>query len=143
MNDAPKTPGQSFATTSCGKSGRKFLQVIKHRPEQPFSQRGVATLIGVGKIIATRRGVAPRKAKSGPLCNRSASQTSFRPGVSQLRKEHTHYVTPRTEGSCHGIHAVSRASFGTRCGGISLQSCRRTVSFDAVGLLFLLITFVE
>src|SRR5205823_8534345 len=25
--------------------------------------------------------------------------------MSQLRKEHTHYVTPRTEGSRHGIHA--------------------------------------
>jgi hypothetical protein len=29
------------------------------------------------------------------------------------------------------------------CGGISLQSCRRTVSFDAVGLVPLFITFVE
>jgi hypothetical protein len=38
---------------------------------------------------------------------------------------------------------VSRASFGTRCGGIELQSCRRTVSLDAVGLVFLFITFVE
>jgi hypothetical protein len=26
-------------------------------------------------------------------------------GVSQLRKEHTDYVTPRSEGSRHGIHA--------------------------------------
>jgi len=32
---------------------------------------------------------------------------------------------------------VSRASFGTRCGGIRLQSCRRTVNLDAVGLVFL------
>ena len=38
---------------------------------------------------------------------------------------------------------VSRASFGTRCVGIRLQSCRRTVSFDVVGLVFLFITFVE
>jgi hypothetical protein len=38
---------------------------------------------------------------------------------------------------------VSRASFGTRCGGISLQSCQKTVSLGAAGLVFLFITFVE
>src|SRR5262245_27890301 len=32
---------------------------------------------------------------------------------------------------------VSRASFGTRCGGMRLQSCPRTLSLDAVGLVFL------
>jgi hypothetical protein len=29
---------------------------------------------------------------------------------------------------------VSRASFGTRCGGIRVQSYRRTLSLDAVGI---------
>ena len=38
---------------------------------------------------------------------------------------------------------VSRASFGTRCGGIRLQSCRRTLSLDAVGLVFLFFTSAE
>src|ERR1700736_6614223 len=55
MNDAAKTPCQSFATTSCGKSRRKLLEMIKHRPEQPFSQRSIAMLIGVGKIVAAGR----------------------------------------------------------------------------------------
>ena len=32
---------------------------------------------------------------------------------------------------------ISRASFGTRCGGMRLQSCPRTLSLDAVGLVFL------
>jgi len=35
---------------------------------------------------------------------------------------------------------VSRASFGTRCGGIRLQSCRRIVNLDAVGLVYLFFT---
>jgi hypothetical protein len=35
---------------------------------------------------------------------------------------------------------VSRASLETKCGGIRLQSCRRTLSLDAVGLAFFFIT---
>src|SRR6516165_4934181 len=31
--------------------------------------------------------------------------------MSQLRKEHTHYVAPRTEGSRHGIHAGLACKF--------------------------------
>jgi hypothetical protein len=45
MNNAPETTSQSFTSTSCAKSGRKLLQVLEHRPEQPFSRRSVATLI--------------------------------------------------------------------------------------------------
>jgi hypothetical protein len=72
MNDPSKTPGQSLATTSCGKSRRKLLQVIKHRPEQAFSQRSLGLFIGVGKNVAARRSRAAQ-AESGPLCSRSAS----------------------------------------------------------------------
>jgi hypothetical protein len=38
---------------------------------------------------------------------------------------------------------VSRASLLTKCGGMRLQSCRSTLSLDAVGLVFLFITSVE
>ena len=38
---------------------------------------------------------------------------------------------------------VSRASFEIRCGGIRLQSCPSTLSFDAVGLEFFFNTSVE
>ena len=37
-----------------------------------------------------------------PQCVTDVVQTD---GVNQLPKEHTHYVTPRTEGARHGIHA--------------------------------------
>ena len=37
MNDATKTPSQSFTPTSDSKSRRKLLEVIEHCPEQPFS----------------------------------------------------------------------------------------------------------
>src|SRR3979490_242227 len=55
MNNAPETTSQPFTSTSCAKSGRKLLQVLEHRPEQPFSQRSVAALIGMGKIVAAGR----------------------------------------------------------------------------------------
>ena len=38
---------------------------------------------------------------------------------------------------------VSRASLQTRCGGMRLQSCPRTLSFDPVGLEFFFDTSVE
>ena len=38
---------------------------------------------------------------------------------------------------------VSRESFGTKCGGIRLQTCRRTLSLEAVGLVFLFFTSAE
>jgi hypothetical protein len=55
MNDTAKTPSQSFPPTSGSKSRRKLLQLIEYRPEQPFSQRSVATLIGVRKIVTAWR----------------------------------------------------------------------------------------
>jgi hypothetical protein len=114
MNDAAKTPCQSFATTSCAKSRRKLLELIKHRPEQPFSQRSVAVFIGVGKIVAagrSRSAQARKRAAVHPQCVTDVVQTD---GVSQLCKEHTHYVTPRTEGSRHGIHASLARKFGNK-----------------------------
>jgi hypothetical protein len=38
---------------------------------------------------------------------------------------------------------VSRASLQTKCGGIRLQSCPSTLSLDAVGLAFFIISSVE
>jgi len=88
--------------------------------------------------------VAPRKAESGPLWSRSASQTSLRPmaWVSCAKSMLTTWLHGLKDRAMEAT-PVSRASFGTRCGGIRLQSCRRTVNFDAVGLVFLFFTFVE
>jgi hypothetical protein len=105
MNDAPKTPGQSFTTASYGKSRRKLLQVIKHRPEQSFGQSSVAALIGVGKIVTTRSACPAQGRKRAAVKPQRVTDVVQTDGMSQLRKEHTHYVTPRAEGSCHGIHA--------------------------------------
>jgi hypothetical protein len=41
------------------------------------------------------------------------------------------------------VTPVSRASLLTKCAGIKLQSCRSTLSLDAVGLAFFFITSVE
>jgi hypothetical protein len=111
MNDTPKTPGQSFATASCGKSRRKFLQVIKHRPEQPFSQRSVAMFIGMGKIVTARRSRPAQGRKRTAVQPQRVTDIVQTDGVSQLRKEHTYYVTPCTEGSRHGIHACLARKF--------------------------------
>src|SRR5208283_1165603 len=105
MNDATKTPSQSFPPTSNAKSRRKLLEVIKHRPEQPFSQRRVAALIGVGKIIAARRS-RPAQARKRPAVEpQRVTDVVKTDGVGQLPKEHADHVTPGTEGSRHKIHA--------------------------------------
>src|ERR1700741_5274924 len=105
MNDATKTPGQSLPPTPRCKSGRKPLQVLEHCPEQAFSQCSLAMFIGVGKIVAAGRGCSAQGRKRAAVQSQCVTDVVQTDGVSQLRKEHTHYVTPRTEGSRHGIHA--------------------------------------
>ena len=105
MNDATKTPSQSFTPTSSAKSRRKLLEVIKHCPEQPFSQRSVAALIGVGKIVAAGRS-RPAQARKRPAVQpQRVTDVVQTDGVGQLPKEHADHVTPCTEGSRHKIHA--------------------------------------
>ena len=79
--------------------------MIEHRPEQPFSQRSIPALIGVGKIVAARRARPAQSRKRPAVQPQRVADVVQTDGVSQLRKQHTHYVTPRAEGSRHGIHA--------------------------------------
>ena len=81
------------------------MQVLEDRPEEPFSQRSVAMLIGVGKIVAAGWSRSAQGRKQAAVEPQRVTDVVQTDGMSQLRKEHTHYVTPRTEGSCHGIHA--------------------------------------
>src|SRR5215475_13130703 len=104
MNNAPETTSQPFASTSCAKSGRKLLQVLEHRPEQPFSQRSIATLIGMGKVVATRSSGSAQGRKRAAVQSQRVTDVIKADGVRQLRKEHADHVTPCTEGTCHGLH---------------------------------------
>jgi hypothetical protein len=90
MNDAAKTPGQSLATTSCGKSRRKLLEILKHRPAPALQPAQRRTVYWRGKDCGRLGGVAPRKAESGPLCVTDVVQTD---GMSELRKEPLHDST--------------------------------------------------
>jgi hypothetical protein len=104
MNDAPETMRQAFTPTSSAKAGRKGLEVLEHRPEQPFGQRRVAMFIGVGKGVATRRGCPAQGRKRPAVQAQGVTDIIEADGVGQLRKEHADHVTPGTEGSCLGIH---------------------------------------
>src|SRR4030067_505526 len=80
-------------------------------------------------------GLAPRKAESGPEFSRKASQTSLRP------RAWVSWAKIRLTTWLHGVKLrdfsatpVSRASWGTRCAGIRLQSWRRRVKLLRVGL---------
>src|SRR5258708_4420829 len=88
--------------------------MIKHRPEQPFSQPSVAALIGVGKIVAAGRSRSAQGRKRAAVQSQRVTDVVQTNGMSQLRKEHTHYVTPHTEGSRHGIHAGLARKFGNQ-----------------------------
>ena len=111
MNDAPKTPGQSFTSTSGAKSGRKLWEVIEHRPEEPFGQRGVAALIGVRKIVAARSSRPAQGRKRAAVKPQPVTDIVKADGMGQLCKEHAHNVTPWTEGSRHGSHAGLACKF--------------------------------
>src|SRR6516162_4649002 len=104
MNNAPETTSQSFTSSSCAKSGRKLLQVLEHRPEQPFSQRSVAMLVGMGKVVATRSSGSAQGRKRAAVQSQRVTDVVEADGVSQLCKEHADHMAPRTERSRHGIH---------------------------------------
>jgi UDP-2,3-diacylglucosamine pyrophosphatase LpxH len=143
MNNAAETMSQPFTSTSGCKSGRKLLQVLEHRPEQPFSQRRVEALIGMRKIVTVRSRRPTQSRKWIAVQSQRVTDVVQTDSVGQLCKDHAHHMTPRAEGSRTESTPVSRASFGTRCGGIRLHSCRRTVNLGAVGLVFLFFTSVE
>src|SRR5689334_683012 len=104
VNDAPETMRQTFTSASSAKAGRKGLEVLEHRPEQPFGQRRVAVFIGVGKVVAARRGCPAQSRKRPTVQPQGITDIVEADGVGQLRKEHADHVTPRTEGSRTGIH---------------------------------------
>jgi len=54
--------------------------------------------------------------------------------VSQLGIEQADDMAPRAEAACVIFDAGARASFGTRCAGMKLQSCRKSENLPAVGL---------
>src|SRR6516165_6520643 len=104
MNNAPETTSQPFTSSSYAKSRRKLLQVLEHRPEQPFSQRSVATLIGMGKVVATRSSGSAQGRKRAAMQSQRVTDVIQADSVSQLRKQHADHVAPCTERSRHGIH---------------------------------------
>src|SRR5437763_16836799 len=65
VNDAPEPMRQPFTSAASAKAGRKGLEVLQHRPEQPFSQRRVTLFIGVGKGVAARR-AGPAQGRKRP-----------------------------------------------------------------------------
>jgi len=105
MNNAPETTSQPFTSTSGCKSGRKLLQVLEHRPEQPFSQRSVAALIGMRKIVTARSRRPTQSRKWTAVQSQRVTDVVQTDSVGQLCKDHAHHMTPRAEGSRHGIHA--------------------------------------
>src|SRR5689334_14307158 len=104
VNDAPETMRQTFTSASSAKAGRKGLEVLEHRPEQPFGQRRVAVFIGVGKVVAAGRPCPAQSRKRPTVQPQGITDIIEADGVGQLRKEHADHVTPRTEGSRPGIH---------------------------------------
>src|SRR6516225_12193231 len=91
--------------SSCGKSRRKLLEMIQHCPEQPFSERSIAALIGVGKIVTAGRSRPAQGRKWTAVQPQRITDVIQTDGVGQLRKEHADHMTPGAKGSRHAIHA--------------------------------------
>ena len=105
MNNAPETTSQPFTSTSCAKSGRKLLQVFEYRPEEPFSQRSVAALIGMGKVVTAGSSRPAQGRKRAAVQSQRITDVVKADSVGQLREKHADHMTPCAEGSHHGIHA--------------------------------------
>jgi hypothetical protein len=116
VNDAPEPTRQAFTPTPSAKAGRERLEVLEHRPEQPFGQRRVTMFIGVGKVVAARRGCPPQGRKRPAVQPQGVTDIVEADGVGQLSKEHAHHVTPGTEGSRPRIHAGLARKFWDQMG---------------------------
>ena len=112
VNDAPEPMRQPFTPASSAKAGRKLLQVLQHRPEQPFGQRRVALFIGVGKGVAAGRGGPAQGRKRPTVKPQRVTDIVKTNGVGQLRKGHADHVTPGAEGARLGIHPSLSRKFG-------------------------------
>jgi hypothetical protein len=96
---------QTFTSASSAKSGRKTLEVSEHRPEQPFGHRRVALFVGVGKVIAARRGCPAQGRKRPAVQSQGVADVIEAKRMGQLCKQHADHMTPGAEGSRHAIHA--------------------------------------
>jgi hypothetical protein len=105
VNDAPETTRQAFTPASSGKAGRQRLEVLEHRPEQPFGECRVAMFIGVGKVIAARRGCPAQGRKRPAVQSQGVADVIEAKRMGQLGKQHADHMTPGAEGSRHAIHA--------------------------------------
>ena len=131
MNDPAETTSQSFTSTSCAKSGRELLQVLEHCPEQPFSQRGVAALIGVRKIVAARSSRPAQGRKRAAVKPQCVTDIVKADGVSQLREEHADHMTPCTEGSRHGIYTCLARKFTDQMGRNQIAKLPKNAEFGS------------
>ena len=145
MNDAPKTPRQAFTSTPSAKAGRKRLEVLKHRPEQPFGQRRVTMFIGVGKVVAARRGCPAQSRKRPAAQPQGVTDIIEANGMGQLGKEHADHMTPRAEGSRQGIHPGRARKFWDQMGWnqIAKLSQNRELGGGWFGLFFHLCRVTE
>jgi hypothetical protein len=82
MNDTTKTPCYSFTPTSDSKSREKAFGGDRALPRTALQLAQHRGAYWRGERLLRLGTVAPRKAESGPLCNRSASQTSLMPMAS-------------------------------------------------------------
>ena len=89
MDDAPETPGDSFAAIATGKGGLEGLQMAEHRPENLFRQAGVPLLVGMG-VSGACDVVVVDNGSAGPV---PSEFTRPRPGVRLLtRRENGGYA---------------------------------------------------
>jgi hypothetical protein len=139
VNDAPETPRQAFTLTSSAKAGRKGLEVFEHCPEQLFGQRRVTMFIGVGEVVAARRGGPAQGRKRPAVQPQGVTDVIKANRMGQLRKEHADHVTPGTEGSRLGIHAGLARKFWHQMGWnqIAKLSQNRELGGGWFGISFL------
>ena len=94
MNDAPETPGDSFASVSTGKAGMKSLQMAEHRPENLFRQACVPLLVGMGEVVAAGRRGGPQRHQKPAVQAQGVADIVEADGVGQVCVDQADQMAP-------------------------------------------------
>src|SRR6266540_1045474 len=97
MDYSPETPGDSLATAATGKAGLQALEMTEHRPENLFGQAGIALLVAVRKIIATRRRRGTQRNQKTAVHAQRIADVVESNRMRELRIDQADQVTPRAE----------------------------------------------
>ena len=111
MDGPLKAAGQATVTTGWAEARVQRLKMPEDTPKQLFHHVAVAVLVGVRERIAAWCNCAPDRSKFGTVMAKAIAHVVQPNRMSQLRKQKTDDVAPRSKGAGLFVHAMLAGKF--------------------------------